>query len=140
MLATKLRAIFDHDFDRVVPASTRASFAHDDLQPNNFLVIETNGELTISGLIDYGNARASAGVMDLAKTIFCCEHMTPGCTAAILDGYGPIDHPEPMRALAFYTLLHRIIMWWWLRHVGILPTADAANDIIPALEQTAAGA
>lgn len=140
ILIAKLRQIFDRDFDAVVPASTVAAFAHDDLQPNNFLVTETDGELTISGLIDYGNARASAGVMDLAKTLFCCEHMTPGCTAAILSGYGPIDHPEPERALAFYTLLHRIIMWWWLRHIGVLPTPEARNDIIPALRQIAASA
>lgn len=139
-LAAKVRDIFQRDFDAVVPASTSAAFAHDDLQPDNFLITETDGELRISGLIDYGNARANPSVMDLAKTIFCSEHMTPGCTAAILDGYGPIDHPEPAKALAFYTLLHRVIMWWWLRHIGVLPSPDAPNDIIPALEAAVAEA
>lgn len=139
-LVTRLRAIFDRDFDRIAGASTQPVFAHDDLHPGNILVTETNGQLIISGLIDYGNAQASASVTDLAKTIFICEHSAPGCAPAILEGYGPIDHPSPQEALAMYMLLHRVTMWWWLRHIGALPTADDPNDIIPALELTAAGA
>lgn len=139
-LAARLRAIFDHDFDRIAGASTQAVFAHDDLHPGNILVTEANGQLSISGLIDFGNAQASASVTDLAKTIFICEHSAPGCAPAILDGYGPIDHPSPREALDMYTLLHRVTMWWWLRHIGALPTAEAPNDIMPALERTAAGA
>ena len=139
-LAERLRNILDRDIDRVAGASTLPVFAHNDLHPNNILATERGGHLTLSGLIDFGNARASAGVMDLAKTIFMWEHDAPGCAPAILDGYGPIDHPSPREALAFYTLLHRVTMWWWLRHIGALPTADAANDIIPARERTAAEA
>ena len=139
-LAARLRDIFDREFDAVVPHNTQAVFAHDDLQPHNVLVTEHDGELIVTGLIDYGNAQASSGVMDLAKTIFCCEHDAPGCMQAILSGYGSIDHPEPARALAFYKLLHRVIMWYWLRHIGVFPSADAPNDIIPALEATVADA
>jgi aminoglycoside phosphotransferase (APT) family kinase protein len=137
-LAVTLRAIFDRDFDRLAGASTQPVFAHDDLHPGNILVTEANGQLAISGLIDFGNAQASASVTDLAKTIFICEHSAPGCAPAILEGYGSIDHPSPREALAMYTLLHRVTMWWWLRHIGALPSADTPNDIIPALELTAA--
>jgi Ser/Thr protein kinase RdoA (MazF antagonist) len=113
-------------------------FAHSDLQPHNILAVERGGELILSGVIDYGNMRAESAVMDLAKAIFCSEHDVPGSGAAILEGYGPIDHPEPARALAFYTLLHRITMWSWLRQTDILPSADAPSDIIDALRVTAA--
>ena len=92
----------------------------------------------LSGLIDFGNMRADSASMDLAKTIFCTEHDTPGSTAAILEGYGPIDHPEPDKALASSTTLHWITMWYWLRKIGILLAADAPSDIIVALRATAA--
>jgi aminoglycoside phosphotransferase (APT) family kinase protein len=137
-LTARLRAIFERAFDAVVPQSGPAVFAHDDLHPANVLVVERNGELLISGLIDYGNARASSAVMDLAKTIFCTEHMVPGSGTAILDGYGPIGHPGPPDALAFYTLLHRMTMWYWLRQIGALPTADAPSDLMAKLRATAA--
>jgi Ser/Thr protein kinase RdoA (MazF antagonist) len=133
-----LREIVERDFDAVVPQSGPPVFAHSDLQPHNILVTERDGELRLSGLIDFGNVRAESASMDLAKTIFCTEHDTPGSTAAILEGYGPIDHPEPAKALAFYTILHRLTMWSWLRKFGVLPAADAPSDIIDALHITAA--
>jgi Ser/Thr protein kinase RdoA (MazF antagonist) len=135
-LAATLRELVESDFDAVVPHSGPAVFAHGDLQPHNLLVVERDGKLQLSGLIDFGNMRAESAVMDLAKCLFCTEHDTPGSTAAILDGYGPIDHPEPRRALAFYTTLHRLTMWSWLRKFGVLPEADAPSDIIDALRMT----
>ena len=136
-LLARLQRIFDSDFAAIVPVTTQAVFAHDDLHPGNVLAVETDAGLSISGLIDFGNARASCAVMDLAKTIFICEHDAPGSGAAILEGYGAIDHPSPTEALAFYTLLHRLIMWWWLRHVGVIESADADSDIMTALRITA---
>lgn len=139
-LATTLRAILERDFSSVVLESDRAVFAHDDLHPGNVLVTGAPQGLSIAGLVDFGNARASAAIMDLAKTIFICEHEKPGSGAAVLAGYGPIDHPSPDKALAFYTLLHRVIMWWWLRHIGVLATPDADVDVMTALRATAAQA
>jgi Ser/Thr protein kinase RdoA (MazF antagonist) len=139
LLAGKLEENLRRSFDRIVPESLVPVFAHDDLQPNNVLVAQHNGRLAVSGLIDLGNARANSSVMDLSKTIFCCEHASPGCGEHILTGYGSVDHSCPTEALAYYTTLHRIIMWWWLRHIGVLATADAVNDIMPALDATAAG-
>jgi Ser/Thr protein kinase RdoA (MazF antagonist) len=138
-LESALRFIFERDFLAIVPATTHAVFAHDDLHLDNILVVETETGLSISGLIDFGNARAHSAVMDLAKTIFICEHMAPGSGPAILQGYGTIDHPRPQEALAFYTMLHRVIMWWWLRHIGVLATADSESDLIDALRTTAFG-
>lgn len=135
-----LRSVFERDFNSIVPATTTAVFAHDDLHLGNILVVETDGRLSISGLIDFGNARAQGAVMDLAKTIFICEHMAPGSGPAILEGYGVIDHPRPQEALAYYTMLHRVIMWWWLRHIGVLAAADSESDLIDALRATAFGA
>lgn len=139
-MAGTLRRLVERDFDAVVPQSGPPVFAHSDLQPHNVLVIERDGKLQLSGLIDFGNMRAESAVMDLAKCIFCTEHDTPGSTAAILTGYGPINHPEPAKALAFYTTLHRLTMWFWLRKFGTLPTPDAPSDIVDALRATVAEA
>ncbi|MBO9587188.1 phosphotransferase family protein [Devosia sp.] len=138
VLARSLRAIFERDFASVVLEADRPVFAHDDLHPGNVLVSGVGAGVSIVGLVDFGNARASTALMDLAKTIFICEHEMPGIGAAVLAGYGPIDHPDPEKALAFYTLLHRVIMWWWLRHIGVLATADAEVDVMSALRVTAA--
>lgn len=136
-LTERLRRLFERDFEAVVPATQQAVFAHDDLHPGNVLVVATGTRLSISGLLDLGNARASSAIMDLAKTQFICEHMAPGSSGPIRAGYGPVDHPEPQTALAFYTMLHRVVMWWWLRHVGAIAAPDADSDLIKALRASA---
>jgi aminoglycoside phosphotransferase (APT) family kinase protein len=123
-LARQLEAIVEEQFDRMT-WSKGAVFAHDDLNPNNVLVErDATGRLRLTGLIDFGNARAADAVSDLAKNIFNTEHELPGSTPAILEGYGPIDHPDPEGALWFYTLHHRVVMWWWLRHVGFVADGE----------------
>lgn len=117
--------------------SRGAVFAHDDFHPDNVLAERgTDGQLKLTGLIDFGNARAADAGWDLAKALFCCEHDAPGSTAPLREGYGPIDHPDPDGALFLYTLLHRVIMWWWLRHVGIIPDGER-HPLIADLEQMA---
>lgn len=136
-LAARLRDIAEAGFDAVVPHGKGAVLAHDDLHPNNVLAVETDGRLTLSGLIDFGNAHAADPVSDLAKCLFCSEHDAPGSSPHILAGYGPIDHPAPEDALRFYTLLHRLTMWYWLRHIGVITAPDAPSDIMDDLRATA---
>lgn len=133
-LSRRLRESVEDHFDRVVPYSAGPVLAHDDIYPNNILVLGSETDrLDLSGIIDFGNAKAADALFDLAKCLFCFEHDAPGSTPHILDGYGAVDHPEPALAFWYYTLLHRVTMWWWLRHVGIIPTADAPSGIIDAL-------
>jgi aminoglycoside phosphotransferase (APT) family kinase protein len=112
-------------------------FAHDDFHVGNILA-ERDGEgrLRLTGLIDFGNARAADAVFDLAKTLFMADHDAPGASPIVRAGYGAIDHPDPDAALWLHTLLHRVIMWWWLRHVGVVAEGQP-NDLIPALEAMA---
>lgn len=132
-LADKLEAIVALRLDAMT-WSAGAVFAHHDLHPNNVLVERgADGRLRLSGLIDFGNARAADAVSDLASSIFFTEHEMPGSGPFILEGYGPIDHPDPTGALWFYTLHHRIVMWWWLRHVGVIPDGEK-HDLIRDLE------
>ena len=135
-LADKLHRIVAGSMD-IAGCSSGPVFAHDDFQPNNVLGERYGeGRLRLTGLIDFGNARAADATFDLAKTLFCCEHEAPGSTANILAGYGAIDHPEPEAALWFYTLIHRVIMWCRLRHIGVIADAER-HDLIVDLEAMA---
>ena len=119
-LAQRLEAIVAAHAD-VIAHSRGAVFAHDDFQPSNVLAErDAQGRLQLTGLIDFGNARASDPICDLAKALFCSEHDAPGSSPAIRQGYGPIDHPDPDAAIWIYLLMHRLVMWWWLRHVGVI--------------------
>lgn len=115
----------------VIAFSRGAVFAHDDLQPNNVLAMrDLDGQLRLTGLIDFGNAHASDAVCDLAKCLFCSEHDAPGSAASILEGYGPIDHPNIDAALWIYLLLHRLTMWSWLRQIGVIKPGERHGLII----------
>ncbi len=136
-LARKLETIFAANAD-VMAESRGAVFAHDDFQPHNVLAErDANGRLQLTGLLDFGNARASDPVCDLAKALFCSEHDAPGSSPHILAGYGPINHSDPQAALRVYTLVHRVTMWMWLRHVGVIRDGEH-NPLIDDLEQMAA--
>lgn len=92
---------------------------HEDLHPGNILAERgEDGALRLTGLIDFVNARAADPVSDLAKALFCSAHEHARSRAPILEGYGPIDHPDPERALWVYTLLNRASMWAWLTSWG----------------------
>lgn len=135
-LADRLEPIFYGRLD-AMSFSRGPVFAHDDFHPNNVLAHRNaNGRLELTGLIDFGNALAADPVQDLAKTLFCCEHQAPGSSSAIRAGYGPIDHPDPDGALWFYTVLHSVIMWWWLRHVGVIADGER-HELVASLEKMA---
>lgn len=123
-LKRHLQAIVEEGMD-ILSHSTGPVFAHDDLHPNNVLFErDAEGRLRLSGLLDFGNSRAADAVFDLAKTLFICEHEAPGASAAIREGYGLVAHPDPERAIWLHTLLHRVVMWWWLRHVGVIADGE----------------
>ncbi|HEX9595470.1 MAG TPA: hypothetical protein VF982_01210 [Anaerolineales bacterium] len=50
--------------------------------------------------------------------------------------YGKIDHPAPGGVLAYYTMQHRVIMWWRLRHIGVLASANSESDLMQNLQNT----
>ncbi|HEV7275136.1 MAG TPA: aminoglycoside phosphotransferase family protein [Devosiaceae bacterium] len=137
-LAERLRAVVAGRFDEIAMHTAGPVFAHNDLHPGNVLVTQTaDGSLVLSGVIDFGNAHAADAVFDLAKALFCSMHQAPNCRAPMLEGYGAIDHPDPEGALWYYTLLHRMIMWAWLRQVEAIPAAETPSGLIDDLQEMA---
>ena len=101
-------------------------FCHDDLQQGNVLAeYGRNGSLQLTGLIDFGNARAGDALFDLGKALFCCTHEDPDSRKTLLAGYGEINHPDPEEALWLYTLFHRVVMWCHLTRRGDTPDGPA---------------
>lgn len=98
-----------------------AVFCHDDFQQGNVLVARDDaGKLYLTGLLDFGNARAGDALFDLAKTLFCCAHEDPRSREPLLAGYGELNHPDPAEVLWLYTLYHRVVMWSHLKAPDIL--------------------
>lgn len=118
-LARRLQRSAEGSFD-LLDASDGAVLAHDDLHQGNVLALRgKDGELRLSGLVDFGNARAADRLFDLAKALFCFAHEDPRSHRPILEGYGPVDHPNPERAFWLYTLFHRVSMCCWLTRIGV---------------------
>jgi Ser/Thr protein kinase RdoA (MazF antagonist) len=109
-------------------------FCHDDLQQGNVLAeYGRSGSLQLSGLIDFGNARAADALFDLAKALFCCAHEDPRSREPLLAGYGEINHPDPEEALWLYTLFHRVVMWCGLTRRG--DTSDGPAGLLCDLDE-----
>jgi len=96
----------------------RPVLLHQDFQPGNLLAErDADGALRLTGLIDFANARAGDPLMDLATTLSCCTHEDPVSRAPLLEGYGPVDHPDLDGALWLYQLFFRLLLWTWLMDI-----------------------
>ncbi|MBV8697563.1 phosphotransferase family protein [Bradyrhizobium sp.] len=110
----------------LLQSSAGSVFCHDDLQQGNVLAErDGSGGLKLTGLIDFGNARAGDALFDLAKALFCCGHEDPGSRTPLLAGYGEIDHPDAEGAIWLYTLFHSVSMWCWLTRHGLASDGGA---------------
>lgn len=83
------------DTIHVAQYGARAVFAHDDFHPGNIIAARDGDGVRIIGIIDFGNARATDPLFDLAKAMFNTDHMAPGAGVLLLEGYGALDHPDP---------------------------------------------
>jgi aminoglycoside phosphotransferase (APT) family kinase protein len=109
-------------------------FCHDDLHQGNVLAQDgKNGSFELTGLIDFGNARAGDALFDLAKALFCCVHEDPRSREPLLAGYGEINHPDQEEALWLYLLFHKLVMWCGLTRRG--DTSDGPSSLLRDLDE-----
>ncbi len=137
LLARRLEALAAENMALTVSAGP--ALCHDDLHQGNVLVDRRpDGDLDLTGLIDFGNARAADPLFDLAKALFCCTHEDPRAARPLLEGYGELYHPDPMSALWLYTLHHRVSMWAFLTKLGHDPGAsDGPGGLMHDLNEMA---
>jgi Ser/Thr protein kinase RdoA (MazF antagonist) len=137
-LGRNLQRLAEGSFD-LLDESDGPVLCHDDFHQGNLLASRDDaGGLQLSGLIDFGNARAADKLFDLAKALFCSSHEDPHSRQPILEGYGRVDHPDTERALWLYTLFHRISMWCWLTKLGADATAeDGPGGLVRDLREMA---
>jgi Ser/Thr protein kinase RdoA (MazF antagonist) len=125
-----------HSRFELLAHSAGAVLCHDDFQQGNVLAAEDGaGGLRVSGLIDFGNARAGDALFDLTKALFCSGHEDPRSREPLLAGYGPIDDPDPTEAIWLYTLFHRLIMWNWFVHLGDSPASSGPMGLLRDLDE-----
>ncbi|NTI41419.1 aminoglycoside phosphotransferase family protein [Agrobacterium rhizogenes] len=135
-LVRRLQQVAKGSFD-LLSASDGPVLAHDDFHQGNVLAWRDKADrLELSGLVDFGNARAADRLFDLAKALFCSAHEDPRSYQPILEGYGSVDHPDIERALWLYTLFHKVSMWCWLTERGVDAAAeDGPGGLIHDLRQ-----
>jgi aminoglycoside phosphotransferase (APT) family kinase protein len=103
----------------ILAVSPGPVLCHDDFHQANLLCEpDARGGHRLCGLLDFGNARSADALFDLAKTLFVCAHQDPQSESPLREGYGPLDHPDPGRALWLYRLFHRVTMWAYLTGLG----------------------
>jgi Ser/Thr protein kinase RdoA (MazF antagonist) len=125
-----------HSRFELLACSAGAVLCHDDFHQGNVLATgDAAGGLRVTGLIDFGNARAGDALFDLAKAVFCSGHEDPRSCEPLLAGYGEIDHPDPTEAIWLYTLFHRVSMWNWFTHLGDGPASSGPRGLLRDLDE-----
>jgi Ser/Thr protein kinase RdoA (MazF antagonist) len=139
-LGRRLQQLAEKSFG-LLDESDGPVLCHDDFHQGNVLARRNDVDrLELSGLIDFGNARAADKLFDLAKALFCSAHEDPRSYRPILEGYGPVDHTDTECALWLYMLFHRVSMWCWLTKLGVNAGAEnGPGDLIRDLREMTAG-
>jgi aminoglycoside phosphotransferase (APT) family kinase protein len=107
---------------------TQAVLCHNDFHEANVLVDLAQGEVKITGLIDFENALAADPLFDLAKTQNHARRGSELTLAALVDGYGHMP-PGWREPFALYELFHALELRNWY-------AAGGAGWMLPALERS----
>ncbi len=79
---------------------------HGDLTRDHLLLTERDNELSISGLIDFGDARVGHPYYDFAVPLLDYVYGEPELSGVLLDAYGLAQASEIVDSLTKYCLLH----------------------------------
>lgn len=79
---------------------------HGDLTPDHLLLTEEDGKWSISGLIDFGDARVGHPYYDFAIPLLDYVYGEPRLSGVLFDAYGLTQTREVLDSLTKYCLLH----------------------------------
>ena len=94
---------------------SQAVLCHNDLHAGNLLAAIVNGELRLTGVLDFEGALAGDPLMDVAKALYYLDEQ---CTRALLDGYGPLGREHGSETLDLYHLYFVLELWCWMAQIG----------------------
>lgn len=105
----------------------QAVLCHNDFHEANILVDLAQGEVKITGLIDFENALAADPLFDLAKTHNHARRGSDQTLGALIGGYGELP-PDWRKPFDLYVLFHALELRNWYAIVG-------AGWMLPAVER-----
>ena len=91
-------------------------FCHNDLHAGNLLAEIANGNVRLTGVLDFEGALAGDPLMDVAKAIYYLPEQT---RRAVIEGYGDMGsrpwraNPRPLLALISCSRI-----WCWIAQFG----------------------
>jgi aminoglycoside phosphotransferase (APT) family kinase protein len=94
---------------------SQAVLCHNDLHAGNLLATIENGELRLTGVLDFEGALAGDPLMDVAKALY---YLDEKCTRALLDGYGSLHRAHGSETLDLYHLYFVLELWCWMAQIG----------------------
>jgi len=111
------RKVAEHFADRaeLLDACTHAVLCHNDLHAGNLLATTTNGNVLLSGVLDFEGALAGDPLMDVAKALY---YLDAESRRAVLQGYGVMDREHWSQTLDLYHLYFVLELWCWMAQIG----------------------
>jgi hygromycin-B 7''-O-kinase len=123
------RQVAEHFAGRagLLDACTHAVLCHNDLHAGNLLATAANGNLLLTGVLDFEGALAGDPLMDVAKTIY---YLDAESRRATLLGYGVMDREHWSQTLDLYHLYFVLELWCWMAQIGNRqPLERLASDL-----------
>jgi len=123
-------ARFVSEREHLLHACTAPVLCHNDYHARNVLVVRSNSDLRLTGVLDFENAHAADPLMDLAKTLYCAPEVDDAKRAALLNGYGPFERTHWIETVELYHLYYILEFWCWMTLLGNLdPLPGLAEDM-----------
>jgi aminoglycoside phosphotransferase (APT) family kinase protein len=111
---------------------TRPVFCHNDLHAGNLLAEMANGDVRLTGVLDFEGALAGDPLMDVAKAIYYLPEAT---RRAVIEGYGDMGERRWRETLDLYHLYFVLELWCWMAQIGNI---GAIDGLTADLERAAA--
>lgn len=127
-LAARLRssvAARRHLFD----AAVTPRLCHYDFHAGNVLVT-SQGEPHLSGIVDFENATSGDPLMDIAKALYYFTPKDAPKRDGLLAGYGKLGRLDWQETLDLYRLYCTLELWCWMAQIG---KRDALADLTTEL-------
>ena len=88
---------------------------HNDLHAGNVLAEIAEGDVRLSGVLDFEGALAGDPLMDVAKAVY---YLDAQARDALLEGYGDTGRQHWQQTLELYHLYFVLELWCWMVQIG----------------------